>query len=210
MSGVRRGFGRGGYFTKLPRKIWRHGSGCRAPCWLRTHAGRLKRIRMIEKAKKFAEKAHKGQFYGSRSYIYHLLKVAEVAARFGFKHDVEFICGCWLHDAVEDTDVSVSDVRREFGSRVADMVKAVSDIPGKDKRHLFEKLTKNNRDAVLLKTFDRIANLEACLAEGKTKLLKKYIKEMPLFFEVLEVENVHEEAAKHLRLLENKAQRRVA
>ena len=67
---------------------------------------------IIEKAKEFAVRAHDGQVRkgaAQEPYTVHLEEVARLAAGFGAGEAV--IAAAWLHDTVEDCDVSAGDLR---------------------------------------------------------------------------------------------------
>ena len=73
----------------------------------------------------FAMMAHKGQKdYGGLPYITHPINVAETVMRQGCSDDA--VVAALLHDVVEDTDVTLEEVRQSFGSTVADFVNLLS------------------------------------------------------------------------------------
>lgn len=73
-------------------------------------------------AVEFAAKAHAGQTrkFSGEPYIVHPVAVARLAARFGLSEDAQV--AAVLHDVVEDTEVSIEEVRDFFGPDVALMV----------------------------------------------------------------------------------------
>ncbi|NRD80225.1 bifunctional (p)ppGpp synthetase/guanosine-3',5'-bis(diphosphate) 3'-pyrophosphohydrolase [Bacillus sp. BRMEA1] len=77
---------------------------------------------MIEKALEFAAKAHEGQVRKTNNtpMITHPIQVAEILKANGFADEV--VAAGYLHDTVEDTDVTLEDIRHEFGSEVARIV----------------------------------------------------------------------------------------
>lgn len=77
---------------------------------------------MIRKAAEFARKAHEGTFRkGTRiPYIFHPMEVALIVAQ--MTNDPEMIAAAYLHDVLEDTDVTGDILEREFGSRVLSLV----------------------------------------------------------------------------------------
>lgn len=95
---------------------------------------------IFDKAVNFATKAHLGQTRkGSNTpYIEHPLEVADIART--MTSDEEVLSAAVLHDTVEDTDVSIDDIRKSFGSRVADLV--MSDTENKRKGISAEKTWK--------------------------------------------------------------------
>ena len=83
----------------------------------------------VEKAKLFALKAHGDQKYGESPYEKHLQDVADVIAEYidiGDPSLAVLLNGAWLHDVIEDTDVTFQQVFEEFGRHVADVSKGIS------------------------------------------------------------------------------------
>ena len=79
---------------------------------------------MILKAAEFAATKHRGQFRKGNlntPYINHPIKVANLLENVGVK-DVEVLVAALLHDVVEDTNTTYSDIRNVFNQRVADFV----------------------------------------------------------------------------------------
>ena len=82
---------------------------------------------LIEKAYHFAEKAHEKQKRESgEPYFTHCRQVASILMDFNL--DADTICAGLLHDTVEDTPVTLDDLRREFNKEVAHMVQGVTKI----------------------------------------------------------------------------------
>src|SRR5574337_569964 len=75
----------------------------------------------------FAAAAHVGHLrkYVNRSYIEHPVAVARLLGRFGA--DEGLLAAAMLHDTIEDTPVTLEDVRARFGDDVGDLVAAVTD-----------------------------------------------------------------------------------
>lgn len=82
---------------------------------------------MIEQAIIFATKAHKGQLrkVSQSPFIIHPLAVGCKLADVGENEDV-VVAGI-LHDTVEDTNVTLEDIRAEFGDDVAEIVDGCSE-----------------------------------------------------------------------------------
>lgn len=100
----------------------------------------------IRKALEFAAEAHKTQTRkGGEPYIVHPASVAqrlmdEIGA------DAETVMTGLLHDTVEDTEVTLDDIEREFGPKLRFMVDAVTDWGLKDGRaHISDKLERARR-----------------------------------------------------------------
>ncbi len=81
----------------------------------------------IVKAYAVAAEAHEGQRRRSgEPYITHPLAVAKVVAKLGL--DYQSIAAALLHDAVEDTAVTLEKIERDFGSEVAAIVDGVTKL----------------------------------------------------------------------------------
>lgn len=84
-------------------------------------------IANIERAYKFASEAHKGQVRKSgEPYIIHPLSVACLLVEMGM--DSQSVIAGFLHDVVEDTDVTLEQIRKLFGSDVAQLVDGMTKI----------------------------------------------------------------------------------
>src|SRR3954452_18219677 len=82
---------------------------------------------MITRAYELAADAHRQQVRRSgESYIHHPLAVARIVADLGL--DDITIAAALLHDAVEDTHITLSDVTAEFGADVAGIVDGVTKL----------------------------------------------------------------------------------
>ena len=81
----------------------------------------------ISRAYTVAAQAHQSQMRSSgESYINHPLAVAQIVADIGL--DEVSVVAALLHDAVEDTEITVEDVARDFGSETADIVDGVTKL----------------------------------------------------------------------------------
>ena len=75
----------------------------------------------------FAAKAHANQVRSSgEPYITHPLAVAYILLEFGM--DTDTICAALLHDVVEDTDVTLDEIKKLFGQDVAMLVDGVTKL----------------------------------------------------------------------------------
>jgi GTP pyrophosphokinase len=84
-------------------------------------------LTLVKKAYDFSLRHHQGQTRASgEPYLVHPLEVATVLA--DMRLDTTAIASGLLHDAVEDTKVTVDDIRAEFGEQVAHIVEGVTKI----------------------------------------------------------------------------------
>jgi guanosine-3',5'-bis(diphosphate) 3'-pyrophosphohydrolase len=123
---------------------------------------------IIRKAYDFSQKHHAGQMRASgEPYLVHPLGVALVLAE--MKMDPVAIAAGLLHDSVEDTSVTVVDIRKEFGEQVAHIVEGVTKISAIDFASREEQQAENLRKmmlamvddirVVLIKLADRLHNM---------------------------------------------------
>jgi guanosine-3',5'-bis(diphosphate) 3'-pyrophosphohydrolase len=110
---------------------------------------------LVGRAADFAADAHAGQRRKGtdRPYITHPAAAAAALARHGAPD--ELIAAGWLHDTLEDTRTTRSDLEGRFGARVATLVVAVT-------RPRFRRWRLDVRDAdvVRLKAADLLSNIE--------------------------------------------------
>ena len=82
----------------------------------------------MRRAYAFAEAAHRGQRRkDDRAFIAHPVHVARLLAARGY--DEEVVAAALLHDVVEDTPVTLAEIRERFGARVAQLVECVTEDP---------------------------------------------------------------------------------
>ncbi|RQP25373.1 HD domain-containing protein [Piscinibacter terrae] len=139
---------------------------------------------MKEKARSLAVRAHGDQKYGEHPYVVHLDDVAALAQPYG---EVA-VAVAYLHDVVEDTTVGLAEVEDQFGKAVAACVALLTDEPGANRK---ERKTKtcaklaqvraDNEVALVVKAADRLANVRACVTDGKKGLLSVYQGEHAAF-----------------------------
>jgi (p)ppGpp synthase/HD superfamily hydrolase len=142
---------------------------------------------IADAAKEFAIAQHGTQKYGDRPYSYHLAQVSQVLSEFGYADDGSIMAAGWLHDVLEDTPTTYEMLASEFGKETADIVFAVTTEPGQNRADRFRKTAlkiQSNKKALIVKLADRIANTEASL-QSNPKLYKMYLKEFPLFKQLL-------------------------
>lgn len=140
---------------------------------IKTYIDDPKKLKMIEKAYNLANEKHKNQFRKSgEAYIIHPLNVAAILTE--IKADYETLCAALLHDTIEDTDITLNDLEKEFGHTVRKLVDGVTKINkldlGADKdaeiatqRKILVGMTEDVR-VIILKLADRLHNLRTLWA----------------------------------------------
>jgi GTP pyrophosphokinase len=125
-------------------------------------------LEIVKKAYEFSLKHHTGQTRASgEPYLVHPLQVALVLAE--MKMDPVAVAAGLLHDSVEDTSVTIVDIRKEFGEQVAHIVEGVTKISKIDFATREEAQAENLRKmmlamiddirVVLIKLADRLHNM---------------------------------------------------
>lgn len=153
----------------------------------------------LAQARYFAAKAHHEQRYGSKPYVAHLDEVLSVAFQF-YVTDEDILVATMLHDVVEDTEIKLECIQKQFGVRVAELVNAVTNEQGKTRKErnilTYPKIRTVN-GATTLKLCDRIANVRNCWMESENfdankrskSMLGMYKKEYGAFRKALKVDN---------------------
>ncbi|HTZ83056.1 MAG TPA: bifunctional (p)ppGpp synthetase/guanosine-3',5'-bis(diphosphate) 3'-pyrophosphohydrolase [Candidatus Acidoferrales bacterium] len=125
-------------------------------------------LAIVKKAYDYSLKHHEGQTRASgEPYLVHPLEVALVLAE--MKMDPVAVAAGLLHDSVEDTSVTIQDIRQEFGEQVAHIVEGVTKISKIDFATREEQQAENLRKmmlamvddirVVLIKLADRLHNM---------------------------------------------------
>ncbi len=120
---------------------------------------------MIRKAADFATKAHEGTFRKGTKipYIFHPMEVAQIVAM--ITDDQELIAAAYLHDVLEDTDVTAEQIEKEFGSRVLYLVLQKTEdksLSWKERKgRTIRELPAATRDVKILALADKLSNLRA-------------------------------------------------
>lgn len=148
---------------------------------------RKENIELIEKAWKFAEKAHEGQYRKSgEPYTIHVIQVANILA--SLHCSPKTIAAGLLHDSLEDCDwVTYDLLEEEFSKEIADLVEAVTKVgkinqefkdekeyQASNHRKIFIAMAKDIR-VILIKLADRLHNMRTLefQPEAKQKRIAK-------------------------------------
>ncbi len=126
---------------------------------------------LLDRAIIFAVQAHAGTERRGKGfpYIVHPLEAVEIVAT--MTPDQELLAAAALHDTVEDTDITVEQLREAFGDRIASLVASESDevhegVCEEDswharKRAAIERLSRASRDAKMVALGDKLSNMRA-------------------------------------------------
>ena len=126
---------------------------------------------LLDRAIVFAVRAHAGTERRGKGfpYIVHPMEAVEIVAT--MTPDQELLAAAVLHDTVEDTDVTIEQIRTEFGERVASFVAAESDEPHQRpdsvenwrarKQAVIDRLARASLDAKMVALGDKLSNMRA-------------------------------------------------
>ena len=126
---------------------------------------------LLDRAIVFAVKAHAGTERRGKGfpYIVHPMEAMEIVAT--MTPDQELLAAAALHDTVEDTDVTIEQIRAEFGDRIASLVAAESDdvvegVSEEDSWHArkqaaIDRLARAPHDAKMVALGDKLSNMRA-------------------------------------------------
>lgn len=120
---------------------------------------------LFDRAAKFAIDAHSGTERRRKGYPYilHPMEVAGIVAT--ITTDPEIISAAILHDTVEDTDVTIGQIREQFGERVARLVQyETCPLPKNDPWHdrkqaQADLIASAPRDSKIVALGDKLSNL---------------------------------------------------
>lgn len=139
---------------------------------------------LLDRAIIFAVKAHHNTERRGKGfpYIVHPMEAVEIVAT--MTSDQELLAAAALHDVVEDTDVTVEQLREAFGDRVAELVHAESDqLDGQvftgaadeaetwhqRKQAAIDRLAMASHDAKIVAMGDKLSNMRAIWRDYQIK-----------------------------------------
>lgn len=134
---------------------------------------------LLDRAIAFAVGAHAGTERRGKGfpYIVHPLEAVAIVAT--MTNDQELLAAAALHDTVEDTDVTVEQIRAEFGNRIASLVEAETDIKMTDrpaeetwherKQAAITRLAQASHDAKMVALGDKLSNMRAIARDYATQ-----------------------------------------
>jgi len=134
---------------------------------------------LLDRAIIFAVKAHAGTERRGKGfpYIVHPMEAMEIVAT--MTADQELLAAAALHDTIEDTSVTLEDLKTHFGARVAHLVQEESDQMPEGlseaeswmarKQAGIDRLARASRDAKMVALGDKLSNMRAIARDYAAK-----------------------------------------
>ena len=126
---------------------------------------------LLDRAILFAVRAHAGTERRGKGFPYIVHPMEAVAIVSTMTPDQELLAAAALHDTVEDTDVTVEQLREEFGERIAHLVADESDtfetgVSEEESWHTrkqaaIDRLSRASREAKMVALGDKLSNMRA-------------------------------------------------
>jgi len=126
---------------------------------------------ILDRAIIFAVRAHTGTERRGKGfpYIVHPMEAVEIVAT--MTKDQELLAATALHDTLEDTNITLDQLRDEFGDRIASLVASESDTMPKGmseeeswhtrKQAAIDRLARASHDAKIVALGDKLSNMRA-------------------------------------------------
>jgi (p)ppGpp synthase/HD superfamily hydrolase len=146
---------------------------------------------IVSKAERLARIAHDGQLrkYDCQPYIVHPEAVFKIVS--SVTNDPAILAAAWLHDTVEDTNVTIEMIEAGFGKEIASIVLEVTNVAEKfdgdrQRRKELEKqhLAKASSKAKTVKLADMLDNVPSII-KNDPKFARTYVAEKKAVLEVL-------------------------
>jgi len=160
---------------------------------------------LLDRAISFAVKAHSNTERRGKGfpYIVHPMEAMEIVS--SITADQELLAAAALHDTIEDTSVTVNDIKKEFGERVAKLVedesdKFISGVSESDSWHsrkqaAIERLAAAPYDAKIVALGDKLSNMRA--------IYRDYVLKGDELWKIFHVTDVNEHKWYYRGLLES-------
>jgi len=128
--------------------------------------------RIIE-ARKFVEKIHRDQSYGTKPYLYHLEGVASMV---GLNAKIVAL----LHDSVEDGKTTLEIIEKKFGPEISSDINALTRRDEESYTEYIERVANSSNIVIEVKTADLHFNLAHGAKNGKLK--RRYENALDLLY----------------------------
>ncbi|MEY3508392.1 MAG: hypothetical protein RLZ21_146 [Pseudomonadota bacterium] len=147
-------------------------------------------VTLIKRAFQFADAAHLGQYrHSGEPYITHPVSVAELCA--SWRLDAQSIMAALLHDVIEDSGCTQTDLVNQFGAKVAELVEGLTKLDklefqshaeaqAESFRKMFMAMARDVR-VILVKLADRTHNMHTLDAVPAEKRRRVALETMEIY-----------------------------
>ena len=147
-------------------------------------------LERIKAAYEMARSAHEGQLRKDGSpYVTHCVAAADITVDMGL--DEDSVVSALLHDVIEDTSLTHTDIAKQFGDAVADIVEGVTkltrvqytskeDEQMENLRKMLMAMSKDIR-VILIKIADRLHNMRTMAYQSPEKQRSKSLETMEIY-----------------------------
>ena len=139
---------------------------------------------LIMVAELWAIDLHRGQKYNNKDYFsHHICEVVNTVAYLthtsGLSRTDRALLKvvAYLHDSIEDTSVTVEEIRQRFGTRVAQSVLCLTRLENEDYDTAIARALRDDL-AVWVKKADNLVNLRESIKTGNKRLIHKYLSSL--------------------------------
>jgi (p)ppGpp synthase/HD superfamily hydrolase len=138
----------------------------------------------LRRAYIIGEAFHRGQTRDEGTpYFNHPVSVATILVDEIGLRDTTIICGAVLHDVIEDSDITESDVRVMFNDEIATTVQLLTKVPGIETLDYLNAIERESPKLALpIKLCDRLDNLRSLHLSKKPEKRAKYLSETTNYF----------------------------
>lgn len=134
---------------------------------------------VFEKAYELALKYHEKQLYGDKPYIYHIDSVVDSIVRKWGNGNKDLLAIAALHDIIEDTEVTESDLIAFVGKDVTKCVVALTKLPNEAYDTYIHRV-KEFHYSKEVKIHDTLCNLTESIMSDSAYRVKKYSNQLQL------------------------------
>lgn len=159
---------------------------------------------LLDRAIIFAVKAHAGTERRGKGFPYIVHPMEAMAIVSTMTSDQEMLAAAALHDTVEDTDVTLEELRREFGPRIAALVDSESEAVPEGvseaeswrgrKQAGIDRLARATRDEKIVAMGDKLSNMRA--------IARDYARQGDAFWSLFHVSDPREHEWRYRALAE--------
>lgn len=165
---------------------------------MKTGSGNHREV-SLEEVKAYAREKHQlaNHTYDGKPYEFHLNMVYQTAQEFihtmpeEAHHDI--LCGCWVHDIIEDARESYNDVKKRTNETIAELAYALTNEKGRTRQERandkYYEGIRNTPYASFVKMCDRMANYRYAKQNG-SRMAAIYEKEHPEFIKKIYVPGI--------------------